>query len=83
MRGEEKCRMSKIQDDRREDFLGEAHIAQRWNCSRSTVRRILEAAAVRVYFLSGKRHGLKRYRLVDVKRVEDETQAPAESREGR
>ncbi len=54
-----------------DQLVGEARIAERWNCSRSTVRRILDAAGVPVFFLSGRERGIKRYSLSDVKRVEE------------
>jgi len=60
-------------------FVSEDQIAQRWSCSRSTVRRILDAAQTPVFCFSGQTNGIKRYRLADVRRIEDSTRTDKHS----
>ena len=45
-------------------------IANRWSVSRTTAQRILEKADARAIFLSGAPRGVRRYREVEVERIE-------------
>ena len=45
-------------------------VADRWSVSRTTARRILENANVIAFFLSGAPRGVRRYRKLDVERLE-------------
>ena len=51
-------------------LLGINEIARRWSVSRTSVRRILDAADVRPVFLTRKPRGLRRYWEVDIVEVE-------------
>lgn len=51
-------------------------IASRWSVSRTTVRRIVEAADVKPFFLSGVARGVRRYRRSDIEQIEDQARAP-------
>ena len=53
-------------------------IAERWNCSRQTCRRVLRAAGVQPYFLGGDaRNATLRFDVDDVLRAEREAQGGA------
>ena len=56
-------------------LVGLDYIAHRWAVARPTAQRILEAAGVQALFLSGAVRGVRRYRLADVRRVEDGSRA--------
>jgi len=47
-------------------FVSVKTLAKQWDCSRTTVCRILEQAGVPAYFLGRGRNGTKRYRKQDV-----------------
>lgn len=53
-------------DDADREFISLKALARRWDCSRSTVRRILQRAGVRAYFLNDSRNGTLRYRYCEV-----------------
>lgn len=47
-------------------FVSVKTLAKQWDCSRTTVCRILQQAGVPAYFLGKGRNGTKRYRRQDV-----------------
>lgn len=47
-------------------FVSVKTLARQWDCSRTTVCRLLEQAGVPAFFLGKGRNGAKRYRKVDV-----------------
>jgi hypothetical protein len=57
---------------RREDgvaqFVSVKTLAKRWDCSRTTVTRLLERAGVPAYYFGRGRNGSKRYRRDDIDR---------------
>lgn len=50
-------------------------VAKRWSVARSTAQRILERAGAKPFFLSGAVRGVRRYRRVDVQRIETAAQS--------
>jgi hypothetical protein len=75
-----KANASEMKEYLSDPLISEAQIQRRWDCSRSTVRRILEAVGAPVFYLTGKHHGLKRYRLSTIARIETESRAPEATR---
>jgi len=49
-------------------FVSVKTLAANWECSRTTVSRLLDQAGVRAYYLGRGRNGSKRYLRVDVDR---------------
>ena len=47
-------------------FVSVKTLARQWDCSRTTVCRLLEQAGVTAFFLGKGRNGAKRYRKTDV-----------------
>ena len=47
-------------------FVSVKTLARQWDCSRTTVCRLLEQAGVQAFFLGKGRNGAKRYRKADV-----------------
>jgi hypothetical protein len=47
-------------------FVSVKTLARQWDCSRTTVCRLLEEAGVPAFFLGKGRNGAKRYREADV-----------------
>ena len=51
-----------------ESFVSVKTLARQWDCSRTTVSRLLEQAGVPAYYFGRGRNGSKRYRKVDIDR---------------
>ena len=51
-----------------DSFVSLKTLAKQWDCSRSTVSRLLEQAGVQAYYFGRGRNGSKRYRRTDVER---------------
>lgn len=49
-------------------FVSIKTLAQRWDCSRTTVSRPLDEAGVGAYYFGQGRNGSKRYRQADIDR---------------
>lgn len=49
-------------------FVSVRRLARMWDCSRTTVSRLLERAGVRAYHFGRGRNGSKRYRQDDIER---------------
>lgn len=49
-------------------FVSVRTLARLWDCSRTTVSRLLERAGVRAYHFGRGRNGSKRYRQDDIER---------------
>lgn len=49
-------------------FVSVKTLSESWDCSRTTVSRILEGAGVRAYYFGSGPNGAKRYRRADVDR---------------
>jgi excisionase family DNA binding protein len=47
-------------------FVSVKTLAEQWDCSRTTVSRLLEQGGVQAYFLGRGRNGSKRYLKIDV-----------------
>ncbi|MCB9852836.1 MAG: hypothetical protein H6819_07050 [Phycisphaerales bacterium] len=47
-------------------FVSVKTLAAEWDCSKTTVSRLLEAAGVPAYYFGSGRNGAKRYRRQDV-----------------
>jgi len=61
--------MNHANDDRHaEHFVSVKTLAKQWDCSRTTVTRLLEQASVPAYYFGRGRNGSKRYRKEDVDR---------------
>ena len=48
------------------EFVSLKTLAKRWDCSRTTVTRLLDKAGVQAFFLGQGRNGTKRYRKEDI-----------------
>ncbi len=51
-----------------ETFVSVKTLARQWDCSRTTVSRLLDQAGVQAYYFGRGRNGSKRYRKVDIDR---------------
>lgn len=49
-----------------EAFVSVKTLAANWDCSRTTVSRLLETAGIQAYYLGSGRNGSKRYLKADV-----------------
>jgi hypothetical protein len=47
-------------------FVSVKTLATNWDCSRTTVSRLLDEAGIQAYYLGGGRNGSKRYLKTDV-----------------
>jgi len=58
-----------------ESFVSVKTLARLWDCSRTTVSRLLEGAGVPAYYFWRGRNGSKRYRKADIDRYLSEVES--------
>ncbi len=59
---------TETKDQSGEMFVSVKTLAAQWNCSKTTVSRLLDKAGVPAFYFGRGRNGLKRYKKVDIDR---------------
>ncbi len=59
---------TETKDQSGESFVSLKTLAAQWNCSKTTVSRLLDKAGVPAFYFGRGRNGLKRYKKEDIDR---------------
>lgn len=59
---------TEIQDQSGESFVSVKTLAAKWDCSKTTVSRLLDKAGVPAFYFGRGRNGSKRYKKEDIDR---------------